>query len=705
MNNQIMALTIAAISVFPASAGNTSDGTSSKLSVNLEGYMSYSTKRPFVPGLFSLSGEHPEVLWQDSNALSVGFPMTTGWLNDGKITGFILYSVFGQLQAYYYVTLDHSTGDCISSEEINPDNGMFSCAAFNPETQMIYGYGYNSEGKLAFMSAPVSNPSSTVTIRVASGNPAPDFCPSITYNPVNKCLYGINMAGYFVRIDTEGKQKRLVELPQELMPQGYITGLTYSPSDNRYYWNANYGDGKSGLFAFSLEDRSVEKIFDYGQCEQFGFMICPDEVMDPDSPAAPKSLSVDFPNGSLQGSISFVLPERLNGGGSIDGKLDWQVCSEGSILESGSGLPGATVEFKTTLSEGMHTIEAMASLGEKTGYSAKIEKFFGCDVPSKPTDVNLSLSNVSWTPVTEGEHGGYIDIDNIEYLVKQDGKMCDTVHNTTMSLTLPDSGPLRSYCVEVQARYGDKTGPWAISNSITVGEPLSVPFTIQPTEEQAALMMTVDSNSDDVCWTFQNYPELHGSATFYSGSGIVSALDDWLITPPVKIPESTAPIFVTLQAGGSSQLSINEIFEVMAGFAPDPEDMNLTVCENLNPLPLQWTTYGGKLPAEAGGKTIYVGIHAITPAHELGFLVKNISVTPNDPMGSSDEIESGSISVRDTTGGIVITAPQGSNYSIFSVTGTVEKYGSLTSGTAVINMTSGIYIVKVNNKTFKILVK
>ncbi len=128
--------------------------------------------------------------------------------------------------------------------------------------------------------------------------------------------------------------------------------------------------------------------------------------------------------GKLEANVTFTLPTLSYSGSPLSATetLTAEVTAAETTVVT--GLPGETLTVKVITNKGTNivTVNCRTSDG-LAGKPSKTTVFTGLDVPGAPTDVkvmadadNLTL-HFSWTPSTEGLHGGYVDPDKVTYCI------------------------------------------------------------------------------------------------------------------------------------------------------------------------------------------------------------------------------------------------------------------------------------------------
>lgn len=154
-----------------------------------------------------------------------------------------------------------------------------------------------------------------------------------------------------------------------------------------------------------------------------------------------------------------------------------------------------------------------------------------------------------------------------------------------------------------------------------------LPYSFQPSEDNVANECYIfDVLNDNITWFFDN----DKNALAYKYSTLNDA-DDWVILPPVNIPESGSYKF-WLTAWVQSN-SYNEQFEVRLGDAPTVEAMTTQVMPVTSINNDSYVDYSG---ANVGLKEVvfsvpsagkkYIGIHCVSPKDQYTLYIKDLNL-------------------------------------------------------------------------------
>ncbi|MDE5808282.1 MAG: hypothetical protein K2H76_09200, partial [Muribaculaceae bacterium] len=386
------------------------------------GFMSYLDEDDFLNGWYELqpSGK-TERLWEYPYA-SYGASLTNGWLRDGKLCGLCVLSWSSEdlVSVYAYQELNLLTGELIESRPIDVSESYvpyFYTAAYIPSEDKIYGFGKgenSSESIYYFKSAPADRPEDTEIIKEL--NLPGDRCYSLCYSVADGCLYGVNTRGMLVKILTDGTMTELFDVSVPDLANA-VAALTVSPYDGFLIWNPSVYTTVSELYAIYPSEKKMEKLYRFPKMCGFTFFLTPDGPADASGPAASELLSSVFEDAALSGTLTFRLPSSSMNAAPISGTLDWTLYDNGKEIAKGKDAEGSEISIPVETVQGEHTFRLETTLDGKEGYPRSFFVYIGNDVPKAPENVKLAQDKITWNAVTEGSHGGYLDVSKISYKV------------------------------------------------------------------------------------------------------------------------------------------------------------------------------------------------------------------------------------------------------------------------------------------------
>ena len=362
------------------------------------------------------------------------------------------------------------------------------------------------------------------------------------------------------------------------------------------------------------------------------------ELVEMQAPDAVKDIEATFADGALDGTVSFTMPTTLYDGSAASGTASWRVLEGDTELASGQAAYSARVNAGVTLGEaGLHIFSVVASNEAGAGVKNRLTVWVGPDVPKAPTDVAVAEDadnhtyTVTWNPVTEGVHGGYINGSAVRYTVRRmpsDTVVATDIAETSYTDTYFTNG-LENLYYEVVASHAGNVSETGASTPMIAGY-LDLPYDMSERENNHLLdnWTVIDSNGDGSTW---DEKVSYGQAYIYYNYDMDNAADDWAITPPIK---ALAGYKYLVHAVLACQMSsYEERVEVKAGAAPTAEAMTRemlppTVIKNDN----EGQVFDMELTPDWDG-ALYIGFHAISDANM--YQLKLMSLTIRGPINES----------------------------------------------------------------------
>ena len=404
----------------------------------------------------------------------------------------------------------------------------------------------------------------------------------------------------------------------------YNSSAIIDPTSGRMFWTVASADKLSALYEVSLETGKATKLCDFPDGEQVcGLWIDTPEAA-PGAPAAVSDIAGNFPEGALTGTITFNAPSTLFDGTPATGELDYQVIHGSTILAQGKTSYGEPTSAQVTVGQsGIYGLTVTVSNEAGTSPAQTLELYIGKDTPALP-QVTASYSDgimhVQWTAVTESQNGGYVNPEEITYRVVRHPSMVVSAQSTKEThLDEPVDEPdrLSEFYYTVEAMWSGGTSGEAESNKVVLGAILPPYSNGFNTPESLEYWEILDINEDDKTWAFQS-----SEGTVAIGFNKNLPMDDWLITPPLRLEEGKA-YRMTIEARTMS--TDEETFEVKLGSLPTPEGMTIDVIPATTFKNTSYQQFEGYLVAPTSGK-YHLGIHACSEAYTYRLYIKNLEI-------------------------------------------------------------------------------
>lgn len=444
-------------------------------------------------------------------------------------------------------------------------------------------------------------------------------------------LFAIDMTGDLFTVDKASGAMNKVGATG-FTPQN-VSSATFDHKTNRMYWTISTDDA-GYLCEVNTETGQAVKIADFPAAEEvFGLYVHPQPAED-GAPAAPTNLSASFSDGSLTGHLSFDIPATTFDGNMASGDVGYRVVADGVTLVSGTaafGETGVTTPDFTVAAPGRYTFTLILSNSVGDSPKTELSIFVGADAPKGVTEAkatyNDGVFSVSWIAPTESANGGYIDPDQIYYTVTRlpdNVVVADGVSSTSLTDNVPIPASFVKYRYSIVASYQEWNSVAVQTNGIGLGN--IVPPFLEEFNDPAFVddYTVIDANGDGRSWgQFVNMARcMHP----LDDSG-VSAADDWLLTPAIKLE---AGRFYKLEfVAASMGTTWPATFEVAVGNDNTAEAMTDIIIPSTTVATAgfyQTVPYQAYVSVPADG-LYYIGIHYISALPCNFLLIDNLQIS------------------------------------------------------------------------------
>lgn len=525
------------------------------------------------------------------------------------------YEVESGREVYY--------ADVSSVPEVLCSGGM----ALDPTTNEIYGISMTAdqEGQ-QLAKIEYTKPYPTVTvIAPLEGNYGAFAIDS------KGQFYGIKIA----ETDNEGilcKIDRQTGASTEIGPTGqypyYMTGACIDPKTDRMFWAVSPETTRAYLVELDKATGKATYVCSFAGDEQLTGLFVPAPRAADGAPNECENVSLNFNQSSLTGTVTFKAPSTLFNGSPITGNITVNLLVNEVAQPTLSVAPGANGTFNVTVPEaGLYTFTIFASNDAGEGVKTTYKNIWiGADTPAA-TQATLKYVNgnmeISWLPVTEGLNGGYVNPAEVTYTVEdQNGNVIIdglTVNSYTYRVEEPLNLTAFYYNVYAVAD-GLKSAP-ARTNIVALGS-IAPPYQADFLNDGFIGWTIIDGNNDGLQW------EIDRDGSLYMGYNNDLAMDDWVITPPVRL-EAGQAYNVVFEAQGMDTDHTEKI-EVKWGSTNTAEGMTKTL---IAPTEITFDKYeqfsNMLVPSESG--LYYIGFHGISDADQHYLFLNNIQILEGVP--------------------------------------------------------------------------
>lgn len=426
-------------------------------------------------------------------------------------------------------------------------------------------------------------------------------------------LYGINTNGMLETIDkTNGKVTKIGNT--DIKPAEVMQSAAIDPTTGIFYWAAYTDEGRSQLYTVDLATAQATLISDFPCDSSLPVLFFMDGPVSPNAPAMVDDLQFEFEGPSLSGQLTFTAPAKAQNGATLNAAYKAQVSVAGQahtlVVE-----PGQHCSIPVTV-RGAGYVNAAVTLINESGKSrlATLDRWLGPDYPVAPPNLKLEAIEgttqirLTWDAPTEGEHGGYVNPDEVIYFIYGNEPFGQTTwieeyHSTEFVKDV--AGITQTLIYQVRSSYMELNGGTAKSNSLYVGSGLTPPCTVSyGNSDHFSRCTLIDGNNDGKTW----YRSQFGYAVNES-----SPADDWIITEGINI-QAGKRYKVTVGMGARNGMFYPSICQVTMGTAATVEAQTTQIGEiNYNTLD-NFLTFSF-LVSVTESNIYYIGIHDISTSN------------------------------------------------------------------------------------------
>lgn len=519
-------------------------------------------------------------------------------------------------------------------------------------------------------------------------------------------VYAIKQDGTLITLDrTTGA---ITEVGSTDMEMGGACNLFVDMGTNRLYMLypgtfAGASADPAGVYELDPASASPDMLLQYTGDYSFGGTYAIAAPKAQGTPTAPSNMVATFEKGSLEGTVTFTMPVDDVEGNPLTGEVNYNFFEDGTVIKTGKAEAGATVTENVTTTTGVHQYYASAFFAEDTQSDyCYAELFVGFDTPSTPVNLQANMNDdgeisVTWNPVIDGVHGGYIDTEKLVYNISRVSETAEAVTFEPQSMNVfidPGAQKLAFYSWEVSASYDNYTSEKAVTEPVLEGDPLAVPYTREFSnytdyeEKGLGLWSSYDLNGDGQMWG----STVHNLGVRYQGNLAEENADDWLISPPFA-----------LEAGKTYELVYNfstegveECFEIFVGTKLDPKAMTTSLfgpryysSRNAKDFSMEFT------PEETGAYYFGTYVSSESPSYLLWINTFSIKAKETESIRTVEMTEAG----VELNGNILSSASAATLYNLNGM-----RIASLAAGEQIA-LEKGLYLVKTADGACKLLVK
>lgn len=435
------------------------------------------------------------------------------------------------------------------------------------------------------------------------------------YVPVSSTLVSIDKtSGAVTEIGDTG------EVP------AYITDSAIDPMTGKMYWTLCPADDSGWLCEVDLTTGNATRIYQFPNSEEVVGLVIPAPAAEPNAPAAATDLKVNFEGDALSGTVSFKVPATFFDGSAASGNVNYRILANDEEVANGSVEFGGEVSKPVAVGDnGLYTFTVILSNENGDSPKAKVNIYVGKDIPVATAailkyDYEEGKMKLSWDSVDTSANGGYFNKDAVTYTVTRypgGVVVAEGITATSFEESIPEPEEITKYFYTVVVECEGMASEVAESNPVVLGS-IYPPYTSNFGADGLEGYTIIDGNNDGITFEF-----VEGWAR--ASYNMRMAMDDWLITPPVKLEAGKMYKFYAKVAAYSSNYP--ERIEVKMGNGTTAADMTTTLVEptiitNSSSDPV--TLSCNLIPEKSG--TYFIGFHGISDADKFYLYVGDITI-------------------------------------------------------------------------------
>ena len=575
-------------------------------------------------------------------------------------------------------------------------------------------------------------------LKDASGNP---FTGGTLAADAKGQLYTIASDGGLYSINKEtGNVKLLFQTGLQQMMQNQT--MEFDHTTGKLYWASNtqthpLGSENQWLQEIDLSDPDnikIKEIGNVGIMSRFVAMHIP-YAENLAAPAAPSDVkSVAGENGAMSATISWKNPTTAFGGGEIGTLYGVVVKRDGQTVKFiENPVPGKEMSFTdiTVPEKGHYRYDVQAVNGEGDGAKGTAFQFVGADRPGEVSNITgvtgddmMSLT-LKWDAPKEGFYFGSFDPSTVKYTVKRNDGRVVAENITETSVVDNTFRRLMAYTYTVSA-INDEGESSVESGSFILGPALELPIeqSFENEAEVRNLWNVIDANNDTFTWMFGTtlgqavFGDFESAAEYITSPslGNSESADEWLISPPFKMEAGKEYEFTVSGRSYSSvdgmQLS-DEILDIHFGRQNTLDAMTeklgtLNVSANdADPetKTMAFVRQSVALPVLEEDGVRCVGIHLVSPLMYSGYFQTNgLFVGEKGQFGGVTDTFAESDAEISLNGRTLAVFGGFKSARIYNLQG-MEAVSFDTPVVDLASLNAGIYILNIDGKSFKIVLK
>ena len=522
---------------------------------------------------------------------------------------------------------DTDTWQLITEPASNKLDIICAAADYDPVSKHVYGITY---GEISRTMLSIVDYNNHIIEEVGDLGPSCASIAAFAIHP-NGTGYVLDQNSDFFEVDlSSAKSKKIGTLDFDFYPA--LQSMTFDPYTGKLYLVASEGDPDNGemygrLCEVSLNDASTKLVGYLPESEEYTVLHV---VYDPEAgaPGAIEDLTATYADSSLQGTVSFTVPETTFGGNTLSGNVDYALYINESDAPAitGKAMAGEKVNLEVTATKGRTKYVVVLSNDAGEGERNAIESWGGEDIPAtiKASAISDDDGNVTIYWEAGGANGGHADLEGITYsLYRFPGSKLiaeGIIGNTfTDNISEEPNGSFVYNIVPVREGLyfeGKKT------DQIYGGKARTLPFSQDFESSEAEYEFYLENNKDSG-WHFAPNWSVEGVMRYESST--YTDANSWALSPELYFEEGYTYV-IDFRASRISNKN-TEILSIGIGESYDTSEYQTILDRHLVEAIGFYGTDQIHLVYECKKTGAYhVGFHALSPRNQSSLNIHDVSV-------------------------------------------------------------------------------
>ncbi len=544
------------------------------------------------------------------------FDIQGGAIRDGILyIADVLTSIVNgaQTETIIWRRIDLATGDELTPINFGDDYAAYGYSiTYDPNEDMFHILSLD-QSTYSFGLYATIDPANGFAVQSHGLLSRNNFLGSIVYNPADTQVYVFDYSNQVYTIDQATDsliEMGTVDEDYSLIRYQTATAMTYSPLDRSFV--ACYPDEFTESMKLLFIDDETYSVTEsaplYPDNPYLSLLCCTDPYAELEAPALPAEAVFDFAGAALTGNITITTPELTYGRLPIEQKQVRMVFEiDGNVIFDADVPVGESQTFTYEGTAGVHQTALTAKIGDKASPVRKTSLCLGNDIPCAPTMLKADNGLLTWEPVSaKGVNNGFVDITALTYDVFENDVKINNEPLTECSFRLDTNRDLSRLNIGVTASANGRTSAPA-SLSLLLGNAITLPFEMTPTQEEFALFQALDVNGDGT--TFE-YGRNMNTGDYYVGIDLSRAMvaDDWLFLPLLAFDKPEYLYNLSFSYSNLSFYEATENLSVYIGRTADPQSMTQLLYDGQNLYEPTAVTVSRRFALPEAGD-YYVGFH------------------------------------------------------------------------------------------------